>query len=143
VVLEAQYNWNENYKERINKISGFCRTKENERYARGFRFVHQNGCIQLLWKTSATDTIWKGEGDSENGFIILRSFPLKPPSVVPPEPDAQATKKQLEQLNSSSLLSYLKTIKKTAELDWLKLAAETGSCPTNGGTKTVLKKGEN
>jgi hypothetical protein len=144
IVLEAQYNWTDMYKNCMNKISGFCRTKENDRYARGFRFVHENGCVQLYWKTSATDREWKGEKETQNGFIILRSFPVQAPEEIPPDTAAQATKKQLDQLNSPFFQTYLKTIKKTAELEWLIKAAETGSCPTEGpwDETCVEKRGE-
>ena len=91
VVVESVYDWNAYYEKHINHVGGITKTAHNPSSVRAMHLaIGKSNFIEMKYKGSPSDHFWKGSDDDtyrdSEGLVILRSYPVGVPSIVPPQP---------------------------------------------------------
>ena len=133
----VQYDFVDWYKGRINALSGFTKTKNDQGIVGAFRISRcsPGNLVQVHWKpTARLNTPWLGVngGAKEPGFVVLRNSTNQGPLSVSSRFLRQEARKlaQLKRdLTSHSMQEVLEAENFEGALPWLLQCVETGELP--------------
>jgi len=131
VILDELYDWDQYYKEHIQEVACFSKTRNCQSYVRAFRFVRSEyGLVEMTVKGSPSAPKWCGQKGIEDGpgFVILRSLPRKaPPRVTSME--CSLAPRLLADLKGKKLKDFCVLSGYGDSHQWLVDFASTGNVP--------------
>ena len=135
-ICTVQYDFEAYYKDRINPIKGFTKTKLDPGTVHAWRVERDTGgIVGVKWKPEArlnTDFLGVDSTAASDGFILLRNTTSLGPVEVPGHfltVKSERAKLMLRDLKSDAILAHLTAEGLADSIPWLVECATTGKIP--------------